>query len=117
MKSKSKRDGAGFRWVTADNPTGTSTTIWNPFKSDTGYFSPGRADFTINYRVDDLVVLLAQLRAGGCAVDDKTRVSEYGKVGWGSPLSARGSNICGCPRFTRQGGGHHLWRCSLPPCV
>jgi predicted enzyme related to lactoylglutathione lyase len=74
--------GAAFRWTTPDNPTGAGTTIWSPFKADTAYFAPSTASFMINYRVDDLHALLAQLRAEGCQVDDKVEESEYGKFGW-----------------------------------
>jgi len=36
----------------------------------------------VNYRVENLADLLAALRAEGCAVDDKTEESEFGKFGW-----------------------------------
>ena len=74
--------GAAFRWVTPDNPTGTGTTTWSPFKDDTRYFAPSTASFMINFRVADLHALLAALRAEGCAVDAKVEESEYGKFGW-----------------------------------
>ncbi len=51
--------GAAFRWVTDDNPTGTGTTIWNPFPATTSYFAPSESSFMINYRVPDLHALLA----------------------------------------------------------
>jgi len=73
--------GVAFQWVTAENPTGTGTTIWNPFKEDTTYFAPGKS-FMVNFRVDDLHALVAALREEGCAVDDKVDESEYGKFGW-----------------------------------
>ncbi|RVU43750.1 VOC family protein [Rubrivivax rivuli] len=74
--------GAAFRWASPDNPTGTGTTVWSPFKADTAYFAPSTASFMINYRVDDLHALLAQLRLEGCQVDDKVEASEFGKFGW-----------------------------------
>jgi predicted enzyme related to lactoylglutathione lyase len=74
--------GVAFQWVTSDNPTGTGTTIWNPFKDDTSYFAPSTASFMINFRVQDLHALLAALRAEGCDVDAKVEESEYGKFGW-----------------------------------
>ena len=73
--------GVSFRWVTPENPTGTGTTIWNPFKEDTSYFAPEKS-FMINFRVHDLHALVAALRTEGCAVDDKVDESEYGKFGW-----------------------------------
>ena len=36
----------------------------------------------INFRVDDLDALLAQLRADGIQVDDRVDESEYGRFGW-----------------------------------
>jgi predicted enzyme related to lactoylglutathione lyase len=74
--------GVAFKWVTTDNPTGTGTTIWNPFKEDTSYFAPSNASFMVNFRVHDLHALLAALRAEGCEVDPKVEESEYGKFGW-----------------------------------
>lgn len=74
--------GVAFSWVTPENPTGTGTTIWNPFKDDTSYFAPSTSSFMVNFRVHDLHALLAALRAEGCAVDAKVEESEYGKFGW-----------------------------------
>ncbi len=74
--------GASFRWNGPDNPTGTGSTTWSPFKADTTYFSPGSAPFMINYRVDDLHAVLAALRSEGVAVEEKTEESDYGKFGW-----------------------------------
>jgi predicted enzyme related to lactoylglutathione lyase len=74
--------GVAFRWATEDNPKGTGSTIWSPFDEKTSYFSPGKASFMINYRVENLHALLEQLRSEGCQVDEKVEESEYGKFGW-----------------------------------
>ncbi len=74
--------GAAFRWASAENPSGTGTTVWSPFKHDTSYFAPSTAAFMVNFRVDDLHALLAQLRSSGCAVDAKVEESEFGAFGW-----------------------------------
>lgn len=74
--------GVAFKWASPENPAGTGSTIWSPFKADTTYFAPSNASFMINYRVDDLHALLAQLRSEGCDVDTKVDESEYGKFGW-----------------------------------
>ena len=74
--------GAGFKWVSPENPSGIGTTIWSPFKEDTQYFAPSTAPFMVNYRVDDLHALLAQLQSEGCNVDSKVEESEYGKFAW-----------------------------------
>ncbi len=74
--------GCAFAWAGPDNPSGTGTTVWSPFKAESDYFSPSSASFMINYRVEDLHAVLAALRAEGCQVDDKVEESEYGKFGW-----------------------------------
>ena len=74
--------GMAFKWASADNPSGTGTTLWTPFKEDTTYFAPSTASFMINFRVADLHAVLAALREEGCAVDAKVDESEYGKFGW-----------------------------------
>ena len=70
--------GAAFRWKD-DSPDGAGTTVWCPFKSDTKHFA---ASFMINYRVDDLDAMLAQLRAAGVTVDEKVDDNDFGRFGW-----------------------------------
>jgi len=73
--------GAVFGWK-ANDPVGDAHTVWSPFPEDTSYFAPSTRDFMLNFRVADLEAMLRQLRAKGCAVDDKTEESEFGKFGW-----------------------------------
>ena len=58
--------------------------VWSPFASDTTYFAPSQASFMINYRVNDLDKMLAQLRAAGVPVDDKVEemegIGRFGKA-------------------------------------
>lgn len=56
--------------------------IWNPFKADTTYFAPSTASFMLNFRVDDLAAMLAQLREAGAEVMPGVEESEFGKFGW-----------------------------------
>jgi len=74
--------GAAFRWGTPECPATSGTTIWIPFKNDTGYFAPSTVSFMVNYRVEDLHALLAALRSEGCHVEEKVEESEFGKFGW-----------------------------------
>jgi predicted enzyme related to lactoylglutathione lyase len=59
-----------------------ATTVWSTFPADTTYFAPSTAPFMVNYRVADLVAMLAQLRAAGVPVDDRIEESEFGRFGW-----------------------------------
>jgi predicted enzyme related to lactoylglutathione lyase len=74
--------GHAFQWRSDDNPTGGGTTVWNIFKADSKYFEPSKAQFMINYRVEDLDKLLEVLKSEGCTVDPKVEDSEFGKFGW-----------------------------------
>ena len=71
-----------FEWREKDDPETIGHTVWGTFKGDTSYFDPSDKPFMINYRVDNLARVLAELRAEGVQVDDKTEESEYGKFGW-----------------------------------
>jgi predicted enzyme related to lactoylglutathione lyase len=55
--------GAIVKWPAA--PVDGGVTVWHVAKADTDWFAPSESSFMINYRVDDLVALLAQLAAAG----------------------------------------------------
>jgi len=57
-------------------------TVWHVASKDTNWFSPSTSSFMINYRVDDLDALLAQLRAGGVEVVQGPESHENGKFAW-----------------------------------
>ena len=56
--------------------------VWCPFNENTKYFEPSSQPFMVNFRVDDLKALLAQLRGAGVQVDARVDESEYGNFGW-----------------------------------
>ena len=74
--------GCAFRWKSPENPEGTGTTVWSVFDGASNYFAPSNAPFMVNYRVADVLALVAALRAEGCQVMDKVDESEFGKFGW-----------------------------------
>lgn len=55
-------------------PRGGPTLFW-PFKRDTDYFGRPEQQWMINFRVDDLDAMIAQLRNSGIAVE--TRPEEW----------------------------------------
>lgn len=71
--------GTGFEWRDKDDSTKKGLTQWNPFKETTTYFEPSTKDFMINYRVDDLEALVAQLKTEGVTIVDTIEDSDYGK--------------------------------------
>ena len=74
--------GTSFTWTDADGKPTPGTTAWSILAAGSDYFAPSKANFMVNYRVDDLATLLQALREEGCNVLDKTDDSEFGKFGW-----------------------------------
>jgi predicted enzyme related to lactoylglutathione lyase len=71
--------GTNFEWRQSDAPEKKGHTQWSPFKADTTYFTPSEKEFMINYRVENLEELVAQLRNEGVTITDEIEVFEYGK--------------------------------------
>jgi predicted enzyme related to lactoylglutathione lyase len=61
---------------------GAGFAVWTPFPADTTYFAPSDKPFMVNFRVDDLAALLAELRAAGENVLDRSSDDEFGKFGY-----------------------------------
>ncbi len=74
--------GVTFRWCDPADPDADGATVWSVFPAASTYFDPSPAPFMINYRVADLDLVLARLKAEGCAVDERTETSEFGRFGW-----------------------------------
>lgn len=72
--------GCTFWWK--DNEDKKASTQWSPFAKDTNYFEPSKKDFMFNYRVENLVELLEDLKEKGVKVMDKIEEYDYGKFGW-----------------------------------
>lgn len=73
--------GAVLRWPD-DKAEDKGLTVWHVADKDSRWFSPSDASFMINYRVDDLDALLAQLQADGVAVVAGPESHENGKFAW-----------------------------------
>ncbi|MBI1285980.1 MAG: VOC family protein [Flavobacteriales bacterium] len=52
---------------------------WSPFAADTKYFEPSKREFMINYRVENMVELVEELKAAGVTICDEIAEYEYGK--------------------------------------
>jgi predicted enzyme related to lactoylglutathione lyase len=73
--------GAILRWP--DDPAeDKGVTVWHVASRDTDWFSPSTSSFMINYRVDDLLALLDQLRAAGVEIVKGPEAHENGKFAW-----------------------------------
>ncbi len=73
--------GVVLRWP-EDRAEDQGLTVWHVAPRDTEWFAPSDAPFMINYRVDDLSELLANLRAAGVEILKGPESDENGKFAW-----------------------------------
>jgi predicted enzyme related to lactoylglutathione lyase len=73
--------GAVLKWPD-DQASDKGLTVWTVAEKGSLWFSPSDSAFMINYRVDDLEALLAQLRADGVTVVSGPESHENGKFAW-----------------------------------
>lgn len=71
--------GAGFEWLEIGKPQAKGFTQWSPFAEDTKYFAPSNKDFMLNFRVDNLELLLEELEKAGIKMVGELEVYDYGK--------------------------------------
>jgi predicted enzyme related to lactoylglutathione lyase len=71
--------GSVFEWRQAGDSTKKGYSQWSPFKETTKYFEPSTKDFMINYRVENLVELVEELKKEGVSITDTLETYDYGK--------------------------------------
>jgi predicted enzyme related to lactoylglutathione lyase len=71
--------GTAFAWTDGEGNPVAGTTAWSIGSAQGDHFAPSTATFMVNYRVEDLHVLVEALREEGCYVLEKIDESEYGK--------------------------------------
>ena len=71
--------GVTFEWKEMSDSSKNGSTTWNPFSETTKYFEPSTKDFMINYIVDDLEALVAELKKEGVTITDTIESFSYGK--------------------------------------
>jgi len=70
--------GANFEWRQGADSTKKGFTTWTPFKETTKYFGPSEKQFMINYRVEGLEQILANMKAAGIMPTDSVEKVSYG---------------------------------------
>jgi predicted enzyme related to lactoylglutathione lyase len=68
--------GATFEWYISPDNTKKAQTQWTPFAQNSKYFEK---DFMINYRVENLEVLVEELKKEGVKIVDEIETYDYGK--------------------------------------
>lgn len=73
--------GAMLKWP-EDRAGDDGVTVWHVAEPTTKWFAPSTASFMINYRVDDMTGLLANLRAAGVEIIKGPDADENGTFAW-----------------------------------
>ena len=71
--------GAMFEWREDADSSKKGVTQWSPFAENTKYFEPSARDFMINSRVENLELLVAELKKEGVTIVDTMETYDYGK--------------------------------------
>lgn len=71
--------GANFQWFQDEEGKKKGSTQWSPFADTTKYFDPSTKEFMINYTVENLEALVAELREAGVTILDDIESYDYGK--------------------------------------
>ncbi|MGI4874249.1 MAG: VOC family protein [Janthinobacterium lividum] len=73
------RYGTTFEWRQADNPSKTGSTTWSIFPQDAANFKPSAKPFMVNYRVENIALLVEELRKANVTILDEIAAYDYGK--------------------------------------
>jgi predicted enzyme related to lactoylglutathione lyase len=73
--------GAILRWAD-DKLKDQGATVWHVAEKNTQWFSPSASSFMINYRIDNLSEMLAQLKQNGVEIVKGPESDENGKFAW-----------------------------------
>ena len=74
-----------------DRAKDDGSTAWNIDEKNTDKYSPSESSFMINYRVDDLIGLMAHLKKSGVTILKDTESTDYGK--FASIMDPEGNKI------------------------
>lgn len=71
--------GTNFVWYQGADSTQHGYTQWSVFNKKTKYFNPSKKEFMINYRVDNLDVMMKRFRDNHVTICDTVETYDYGK--------------------------------------
>jgi predicted enzyme related to lactoylglutathione lyase len=71
--------GTTFEWRDEEDQGKTGSTTWCAFPNDAPNFSPSQKPFMINYRVENLSLLLEEFKKENITIVDEIAEYDYGK--------------------------------------
>ena len=82
--------GAVFRWAD-DKDSENAATAWNIDEKNSEKYNASESNFMINYRVDDLIGMIENLKRSGTRILKEPESTEYGK--FASILDPEGNRL------------------------
>ena len=80
---KAKTDNKALReWWPDDRAEDEGLTVWHVAEKDTKWFSPSSSSFMINYRIDNMSEMVADLKRNGVEIWKGPESHENGKYAW-----------------------------------
>jgi predicted enzyme related to lactoylglutathione lyase len=73
--------GAILKWPD-DKANDDGLTVWHVAARDSEWFAPSVSSFMINYRIDDMDGMLAQLKSAGVEIHKGPESHENGRFAW-----------------------------------
>src|ERR1700683_2710832 len=73
--------GCGLEW-SEDKAEDKGVTAWHVAEPGRKWFSPSESSFMINYRIDNMDEMIAQLKKGGVAIQKGPEYHENGSFAW-----------------------------------
>lgn len=71
-----------YEWLSPRADHRLGATVWAALPNDDRDWGRGHPTAMVNYRVENLDQVLAELKEEGVDVDGQTEESEYGRFGW-----------------------------------
>ncbi len=71
--------GSSFEFRNANRPEEINYLQWSPFRKGSEYFAPSVKEFMINYRVQNIEMLVNKLKENGVTILDSIETYDYGK--------------------------------------
>ena len=70
---------SSFEFRNVNRPEEINSLQWKPFKKGDEYFSPSKKEFMINYQVQNIEVLVNNLKENGVTILDSIETYDFGK--------------------------------------
>jgi hypothetical protein len=93
-------------WRTAGGPRRVGSTVWAAMAPMDREWGAGRPTAELNYRVENLDLLLSRLRRAGVKVSQRMEESSFGRFGWAHDPEGNRFELWEPPKRSRPSKDH-----------